>query len=235
MIKNRECWCKGFSRSDLMRYFPADSHLWKKSLTWKRKMSRIMSGKTHSEATRKKLSLYRMGKSYEELYGENTAKRLKEKKRKFMKGYVPSHTGLTYEEFFGKSRADEIKRKLAEANFIRFADPHNHPNWQGGLSFVPYPCEFNRQLKDFVRKIYGRKCALCHLPENDRKLAVHHIDFNKERISLDNLVPLHLSCHAKLEWHIRRGGMLKENSMLKRKAGVMMLKYGGVEACERRP
>jgi hypothetical protein len=172
--------------------------------------------------------------TYEELYGEQTAHCLKEEKRKFMQGFVPPHTGLTYEEFYGKSRAIEIKRKLAEANFIRFADPHNHPNWQGGLSFVPYPCEFNRQLKEFVRKIYGRKCALCHLPENGRKLAVHHIDFNKEKLFLDNLVPLHLSCHAKLEWHIRRGGMLKENSMLKRKAGVMMLKYGGVEACERR-
>jgi len=54
-----------------------------------------------------------------------------------------------------------------------------NPNWRGGLSFEPYPEEFNDRLKEKVRDLWGRKCALCDEEENEQKLDVHHLNGDK--------------------------------------------------------
>lgn len=74
----------------------------------------------------------------------------------------------------------------------------NHPNWIEGKQ-RNYCYKFNSKLKEEVRNAFGRKCYLCGTPENGRKLAVHHVDYNKSqgcRGMKWALLPLCINCHA---------------------------------------
>lgn len=74
-----------------------------------------------------------------------------------------------------------------------------NPNWRGGTSFKPYPLGWGRTFKEQIRFRDGYKCVVCNMPEveNSERLCVHHIDYNKENINIDNLVSLCKKCHAK--------------------------------------
>lgn len=76
----------------------------------------------------------------------------------------------------------------------------NNPRWLGGKSFEPYCQKFNEYLKEEIRDAFGRKCFLCGVSENGRKLSVHHINFDKQAGCYGkkwNLIPLCTSCHTK--------------------------------------
>ena len=78
----------------------------------------------------------------------------------------------------------------------------NAPAWKGGLSFEPYCSKFNTQLKEHIRAKCGRICIVCGKSEkeNGKKLAVHHVDYDKEQGCKGKdwlLVPLCASCHSK--------------------------------------
>jgi hypothetical protein len=62
-----------------------------------------------------------------------------------------------------------------------------------------YPSEFNYNLKEIIRKLNNRHCMLCGKKEDmlNRKLCVHHIDYNKKNCSIKNLISLCNSCHIK--------------------------------------
>jgi len=71
--------------------------------------------------------------------------------------------------------------------------------YQGGKSFEPYGLEFNEDLKEVIRNRDRRKCQLCGKTEleNEQKLDVHHIDYNKKNNDPINLVSLCRCCHSK--------------------------------------
>jgi endogenous inhibitor of DNA gyrase (YacG/DUF329 family) len=75
----------------------------------------------------------------------------------------------------------------------------NNPNWNGGKSFDPYPIAFTEDLKETVRDRDQRVCQLCGKTEsqNGEKLSVHHIDYDKENLNLENLISLCHDCHVK--------------------------------------
>lgn len=75
------------------------------------------------------------------------------------------------------------------------------PNWQGGLSFEPYPPEFNSTLKTEIRELYGNRCLLCNKKQSKRKHDVHHVDYDKENFGFVNLVPLCATCHRKTNFN----------------------------------
>jgi hypothetical protein len=74
-----------------------------------------------------------------------------------------------------------------------------NPNWKGGLKQKNYPLGWNRIYTEQVRNRDNYTCQECGVPEVEciTKLHVHHIDFNKHNIDLDNLISLCHSCHAK--------------------------------------
>tara|TARA_Y100000310_G_scaffold260707_2_gene269787 strand:- start:4960 stop:5724 length:765 start_codon:yes stop_codon:yes gene_type:complete len=74
----------------------------------------------------------------------------------------------------------------------------NSNNWLGGKSFEPYPSEFNRKLKNRVRKRDNYVCQECGYTQEQLRynLPVHHIDYDKKNNSLNNLISLCRSCHA---------------------------------------
>jgi hypothetical protein len=74
-----------------------------------------------------------------------------------------------------------------------------NPAWEGGKSFEPYPIGWNKTFKEQIRFRDEYKCQLCYTPEIEciRKLSVHHIDYNKNNIKLENLISLCGKCHSK--------------------------------------
>lgn len=76
-----------------------------------------------------------------------------------------------------------------------------NPRWNNGSSFLPYCPRFNNELREEIREAFGRKCYICGTPEQDRKLAVHHINFDKKAGCYGrkfNLIPLCAKCHGKM-------------------------------------
>lgn len=79
----------------------------------------------------------------------------------------------------------------------------NHPAWKGGISFEPYGIEFNTLLKKVIYKRFDYKCCVCKrkMMKGNGKFQVHHIDYNKQNNSIENLVLLCCSCHPKTNWN----------------------------------
>ena len=69
--------------------------------------------------------------------------------------------------------------------------------WQGGLSFEPYPITWSFSLRESIRDRDGRICQVCGKSGNGKRLAVHHIDYDKENCKPENLITLCTSCHTK--------------------------------------
>lgn len=79
-----------------------------------------------------------------------------------------------------------------------------NPRWCGGKSFEPYCPAFTKSLKESIRDEFGRKCFLCGISENGRKLDIHHVDYNKSQGCSGfkwGLVPLCHRCHTKTNWN----------------------------------
>lgn len=79
----------------------------------------------------------------------------------------------------------------------------NNPSWMGGISFEPYGIEFDRYLREEVRKRDNYTCQECNKSQEElkRKLTIHHIDYNKKNNKKINLISLCLKCHAKTNFN----------------------------------
>ena len=99
----------------------------------------------------------------------------------------------------GKKHTEETKEKHRKLMIGK-----NNPLWAGGVSFYPYPKEFNSALKLKIRTRDNFTCCLCsrtereELEELNRVLAVNHIDFNKDNCKENNLNTLCLRCNTKI-------------------------------------
>ena len=94
-------------------------------------------------------------------------------------------------------------RCLSCAGKEAMKDPTKHYNWQGGISFEPYPLGWNKTFKEQIRYRDGYRCQICGVPEVEcsRKLHVHHIDYDKENLNESNLTSLCNSCHMKTNFN----------------------------------
>ena len=79
----------------------------------------------------------------------------------------------------------------------------NNPNWQGGIGKLPYPFAFNNKLKELIRERDGYICQLCSKTqeENGRKLDIHHRNYDKDNLELNNLISLCRSCNCKVNYN----------------------------------
>jgi predicted DNA-binding protein YlxM (UPF0122 family) len=83
----------------------------------------------------------------------------------------------------------------------------NSTYWHGGKSFEPYGLSFTKFLREEIRQRDNYTCQMCGAKQNGIKLAVHHIDYNKNNNNPKNLISLctakkgkhinNTSCHAK--------------------------------------
>lgn len=75
----------------------------------------------------------------------------------------------------------------------QFLRGEKHPSWQGGVSKLPYSFEFNKCLKENIKKRDNWTCQKCD-KKND--LVIHHIDYNKMNCKPNNLITLCRSCNG---------------------------------------
>lgn len=114
----------------------------------------------------------------------------------------------------GKKHTDKAKRKISKSQegrqpalglkhtpeTLEKISAENSPSWKGGISFEPYCSKFNNSFKESVRDKFDRRCFLCGAIENDRKLDVHHVNYDKSCLCSEvecEFVPLCRSCHSK--------------------------------------
>lgn len=76
----------------------------------------------------------------------------------------------------------------------------NNREWRGGISKLPYSFDFNKELKELIRKRDSYKCQLCSIEETllDVNLSVHHIDYDKQNSDPRNLIALCVGCNVKV-------------------------------------
>lgn len=182
---------------------------WHHSEETKRKIGESHKGRKHTEESKLKMSQIRTGKSWEQLFGEEKAKKFKENQSKAVSGV---NNGM-----YGRRHSLETRKKMSENkpdisgknNSMwgkRRADMSgsNHWNWRGGKSFEPYSYEFTEELKEGIRKRDNYRCQECfrhqdelYRPSGQKySLHVHHIDYDKKNSNSDNLISLCNSCHA---------------------------------------
>lgn len=124
--------------------------------------------------------------------------------------------------FYGKKRpahAEKMKMKglmLGEKNYwfgkknpkiAKWNKEHSgkkSPSYKNGKSYEPYSIEFARIRRNGdIRKRDGYVCQKCELPEigeiDNRRLAIHHIDGDKDNNNHDNLITLCIKCNNKVK------------------------------------
>jgi len=164
-----------------------------------------MFGKHHSEETRKKLSESLKGKmcgSKNPMFGKHPSEEARLKMSLSHKGKNSGEKNPMFGkpgQNLGKRMSEETKRKLSAALTGKYRG-EKCPQWKGGVSFEPYCQKFTKEFKERVRAFFWYRCVECGSPQNEMKLAVHHVTYNKSACC-DNNVPLFValcqSCHMK--------------------------------------
>ena len=88
---------------------------------------------------------------------------------------------------------------------IRNSGPNN-TSWKGGVSFEPYcPIWKDKEYKSDIKLRDGNQCLNPYCSHNDKKLVIHHIDYDKKNCAPHNLITVCRSCNARAnidrEWH----------------------------------
>lgn len=109
----------------------------------------------------------------------------------FHKNHPEFASNIGKKSFLGKKHTEESKLKMSKTHI-----GSNNAHWQGGFS-IQYPFEFNHNLKETVRQRDNYQCKICHISQNSQRLSIHHIDYDKYNLNLDNLISLCRSCHQK--------------------------------------
>lgn len=188
-----------------------------------------MIGKKHSEETRKKMSERHKGVPHSKEHSENIGKALKgreitwtDKLRKYRTGkkaseetkqkMSKSHVGKNNHQF-GKKLSGDHRQKISETRIERgVAVGCKNPQYIDGRKSFPYCPKFNERRKRAVRTFFDFMCIACGCQQDENiiylkgkgfrfeKLAVHHVDHDKEQGCNGkpfNLLPFCRSCHSK--------------------------------------
>ena len=183
---------------------------------YRRKQAEARKGKVASPEARRRMSEARKGIPCPHMLGDNNPMRRnpwnksvplsEERKRRLSVAQKGRKIGPMAEEHKRKISAANLGRICSEETKKRIRDAHKgipHPQqtgakhgmWRGGLSFLPYPPEFNSPLKKAIRERDGYTCQRCGSP-NSRH--VHHINYDKSDCRRENLISLCLPCNSRV-------------------------------------
>lgn len=166
------------------------------------------SGWHHSEETKQKVRLARLGKPLsKEHRGKLRGPRWPYHTEEFKQRLSIRMSGAN-NPMYGKPNTPAMKAKISAKLKGRFAGDKNpmagrfgidHPNWRGGTAFLPYASEFNDALKEKIRQRDNYTCQECGIAQTNLPypLAVHHIDYDKENCVESDLISLCEVCHGK--------------------------------------
>ena len=177
----RYCGC-GCGQKFICRVNSKKSYLW----------GHHRRGKNHTEETRRKMSESQKGTKFSKSTLEKMSKA--KKGRKMSEEEKQKRRGKTHKNPNCVCVACKAKKGCSGGA--------NHPNWKGGLSFLPYPPSWTLTLKRSIRERDNHICQLCGKTkkEEGRELNVHHIDYDKENLNPKNLITLCLRCNVKVNY-----------------------------------
>lgn len=158
------------------------------------KKAESSKGKIVSNETKEKIRLGNLGKKQT----EEAKQRIRESKI----GSIPWNKGkkdIYSEKTLQKMRTSAIgkSKNVGKNNPMYGKSGELSPHWNGGSSFLPYPPEFNKELKQFIFKRDNYICQNPYCDSNHTNLHIHHIDYDKNNNYSENLIVLCNSCHAK--------------------------------------
>ena len=130
----------------------------------------------------------------------------------FQKGHKRGLGHLPYNTSEGNKKISETKKGKPILPQQGFQKGHKlgiqkgqkgekHPSWQGGISFEPYSIDWSESLRRTIRERDHYTCQLCGKPQGDRAHSVHHIDYNKQNCSPNNLITLCVGCNTKVNFN----------------------------------
>lgn len=185
----------------------------------KRKISKAISGekngmfgKTHSKEAIEKIKLanFEYNKTHNNFfYGKKHTKETKKRMSILKKEYLKTHPP----NFLGRKHKPETIEKISKTkkgcppNKTSFEKGQNvgskNPMWRGGISKRPYPFEWTETLKESIKQRDNYKCQFCGCPQEEciRGLFVHHIDYNKNNLTPNNLITLCNRCNSKVNFY----------------------------------
>lgn len=120
-----------------------------------------------------------------------------------------------------KAHSEHLKGKMAGSKNPNWGKKHPGINagkanhfYVNGQAYEPYTTEFNTRFKNEIRQ-RDQVCMICH-QNGMRKLAVHHIDYNKKHTTRKNCLALCHSCHPKTNTN-RRFWKKKLQALMRRR------------------
>jgi len=168
-------------------------------------------GWRHTEEAKQKVRMARLGTTMlEEVRSRLRGPRGPYHSEEFKQQLSARMTG-TGNPMYGKPNTPEMKAKISAALKGRFAGDKNpmfgrnganHPNWKGGIAYLPYAPEFTKELRERIRQRDGYRCQECGISQSELTcpLSPHHIDYDKRNSSEYNLISLCEICHGKTNY-----------------------------------
>jgi len=138
------------------------------SLEWCLNHSKKIKGKKDSEETKKKKSEAHLGHE------------------------VTQETRIKISE----SQLGIKKGPLSEETILKISGPNNH-NWKGGTSTESYCCLWTKEYRDEIKERDGYKCLNPSCKNNSKRLAAHHVDYDKKNCHPNNLISICTSCNSR--------------------------------------
>lgn len=94
-----------------------------------------------------------------------------------------------------------------------------NPNYIDGRSYIDYPQEFNKELKDQIRNRDNHTCQNCGMTEEEHiiilgtVLSIHHIDYDKQNCNKENLITLCNQCNTRVNYNRNYWAKYFQNKM----------------------
>ncbi len=174
------------------------------TLEHRAKISEANRHRHHSAETRRKLSQMHLGAG-----NPNFGKPLSvERKTK-----LSALNAGTNNPNFGRHHSVTARNRISESRRGKHLSPETrakigaavrgerHPNWQGGLSMLPYSTDWTESLRRSIRERDHYACRMCGKQQGDEAFPVHHINYDKAYCDTNNLITLCVRCHNKTNWN----------------------------------
>lgn len=154
----------------------------------------IYNHKPHTEETKKKMSKTRKRLGIRPPNRKGIP--LTEEHKKNISKSLTNNPNLI-KALTGRVCSPETRKKISDA---QSGEKSHH--WKGGLSYQPYPKDWNKMLRESIRLRDNFTCQVCGIQQSEmtgriKRLHVHHIDYKKSNLNPDNLISLCVSCHTK--------------------------------------
>ena len=157
-----------------------------------------MLGREHSEETKKYYSEDRKGRINPPHVREMTSKRNCENWKDPV--YREKMLNILEEgkkKYFEKGVSEETRRKMSKSQIKAWSNPEywinrvgeNNPLWRGGYSYKDY-CDIfkSNEFKNEIKERDEYKCSNPLCKGEYKRLAVHHIDYDKGNCHPHNLI-----------------------------------------------